>query len=330
MPPWDDLRLFLACYRGRSATRAAKELLINVSTVSRRLDRLEGELGVALFLRGNDGLVPTDAAERMFEAAQEAERRMAEAFGSVASGHDEVSGAVRLSSTSDLADFILVPMLAPLLAAHPQLELELVLGTELSDLSRREADLAVRIGHPGEEPEIVVRHLRDEPMGLYASTRYLDERPATLPLAEHRWLVLGSSTSPPEGIDAWLRAQVPDAQVALRSNNFTTLRLAAGAGLGVAILPEMYAAITPFLHPLPGAEQVPPASLYVVAHRATRRSLAVRAVWDFLVDLLTPRPDRDDIAVMRAAVTAGYGVRGWEDATDANQSASKVRPVRRE
>lgn len=329
MPPWDDLRLFLACYRGRSATRAAKALAINVSTVSRRLDRLEAELGVALFLRGTDGLVPTNAAERMFEAASEAERRMVEAFGSVASGHEAVRGAVRLSSTSDLADFILVPMLAPLLAAHPQLELELVLGTELFDLSRREADLAVRIGHPGAEPDLVVRHLRDEPMGFYASTRYLAERPATLPLSAHRWLVMGSTTSPPGDLGAWFRGQVPDAQVALRSNNFTTLRLAAGAGLGVAMLPAMYAAITPFLVPVPGAEALPPASLYVVAHRSTRRSLAVRAVWDFLVELLTPRPDRDDVAVMRAAVAEGYGVRGWED-TDANQSAPNVRPVRRE
>ena len=324
MPPWDDLRLFLACYRGRSATRAAKALGLNVSTVSRRLDRLEEELGVALFLRSSDGLAPTDAAERMFDAASEAERRMAEAFGSAAPGQVTASGAVRLAATTDLANFILVPVLRPLLEAHPALRLELVLGTELSDLSRRQADIAVRIGDPGAEADLVVRHLRDEGMGLFASASYLADHSPTLSLSEHRWLTSGAGLEQ-SGMARWLAARVPNADIALSSNDFTTLRLAAGAGLGVALLPHMYAALTPNLRRVPCVEALPSVPLYVVAHRATRRSVAVRAVWDFLVNLLTPDPTRDAVAVMRDALSRAYGVSGWEDtATNATSEESGV------
>ncbi len=323
MPSWDDMRLFLECYRRGSATRAAKALDLNVSTVSRRLERFEAELGAALFLRASDGLTPTDAAERLFEAGAEVERRMAEGFAAVGPGHEEVSGLVRLASTPDLADLVLIPLLAPLFTAYPALELELVLGTDLSDLSRREADLAVRIGHPGAEPELVVRHIRDEPLGLFASRRYLAERPATLPLSEHRWLLLTPAGGSGARFGDWLRARVPDARIALRTNSFTTLHLAAAAGMGVAMLPAIYAAITPALAPVAAAEGLPPSSMYLVAHRATRRSAAVRAVWDYIAEMLTRRADRDDAALLRSALDS-------RDTTDANHSVSNVSPVRRE
>lgn len=307
MTSWEDLRLFLACYRSGSATRAARLLETTVSTVSRRLDRLEASLGVALFLRNNDGLSPTDAAERMQEAALIAERKIMEAF-HLATAHPEgPEGDVRLAATTDLANFILLPLLRPFLEANPRLHLELILGTERSDLSRREADLAVRIGVSAPDADMVVRHLRNEPMGFFASASYLKQYPASLPLDAHRWL-LASGGFEETAIRAWLEASIPNANIVFRSNDFSSIRLAAGAGLGVALLPQMYADITPNMCPVPVPLALPSSPLYLIAHRATRRSAAVRAVWDFIADILISQPGRDDVAILRGALESAYGL----------------------
>jgi DNA-binding transcriptional LysR family regulator len=263
----------------------------------------------------------------MVGPAIEAERRIAESFGQATGHPEDVEGDVRLAATVDLANFVLLPLLRPLLEAHPQLRIELVLGPEMSDLSRREADLAVRIGPPPTDAEVVVRTLRAEPVGVYASASYLEQYPADLPLDKHRWLMMGASgdRSP---MARWLDGLAPAANIVFRSNDFTSVRLAAGAGLGVAVLPEMYAAITVHLRPidprvLSGAPPLPATPMYLVAHRATRRSAAVRAVWDWLADTLTPQEGRDDVQVVRQALTSAYGIDGWESSTAANQRRSK-------
>jgi DNA-binding transcriptional LysR family regulator len=326
VPSWDDLQHFLACHRGWSATRAARALDTSVSTVVRRLDRLEAELGCALFLRGADGLTPTDAGERMLEAALEAERRVLEAFASAPADAEAPAGEVRLAATADLANHVLLPTFASLLTRHPALSVQLVLGPELSDISRREADIAVRIGDPGATGDLIVRHLRDEPMCVFGAEDYFASQPPDLPLSAHRWVALG------EGLEGtpmarWQAARTAGAPTPLRTNDLTSLRLAAAAGLGLAVLPRMYGLITPRLVELVVPAPPPPVPLFLVTHRATRRSPAVRAVVDHLVDLLVPRPGRDEAGVLRAALAAAYGWSGW---TDANHSSENVRPVRRE
>lgn len=328
-PSWDDLRFFLACLRAGSATRAAQQLDTTVSTVSRRLDRLEADLGVALFLRHPDGLVPTEAAERMAEAAAEAERRVAETVALAQADGAEPEGEVRLAATPDLANFVLLPHLGALLDAHPRLRVQFILGNELAALSRREADVAVRIGAPGAEPELVPRHLRDEPLELYASTAYLARFPATLALEAHRWLALGDGFADVD-LHRWFVARLPKAEAVFRSNDLTSLRLAAGAGLGVAVLPRMYGQMTPYLRALPVDLDLPATPLFLVTHRSTRRTAAVRVVCEWVTSLLAPRAGRDEVAMVRAALAAAYGMAELPADTAANHNSGNVRPVRRE
>ena len=315
MTDWPDLRLFLALHRGGSVTSAARRLATTVSTVSRHLDALEASLGQVLFLRGPDGLTPTEAAERLLPLASEVEVRMARIAETVRPDVGEPEGIVRLATSADLAQTILLPSLPSLLARHPRLRLELHVGTELSDLARREADLAVRIGTPGPGADLVVRPLRVTAWRVFGSRAYLATHPATLPLGEHVWVDQTDEWAQTPAV-AWLRTHAPAATRLLRTGDLTTGRLAVAAGLGLGVLPDTLGATTPGLVALDVPVDIPGAPLVLVAHRDTRRLAGVRAVWDFVEELLgqrDDRPEQEELDLLRGRLRDYFGWRFPED-----------------
>src|SRR5215813_2726871 len=157
---WDDVRLFLALHRARTVGAAARALGVDPSTVSRRLGALEETLAATLFDRGREGIAPTEAAERLLPVAEEIEAAMTR-FTTAAEGLErEVSGRVRITCPPDVAEVVLVPLLPGLLARHPSLSVDLEPGEATLDLTRREADLALRTVRPL-RGDLVVRRLRD-------------------------------------------------------------------------------------------------------------------------------------------------------------------------
>jgi len=184
MKNWDDLRIFHAMAKARSIRAAAADLRTTHATVSRRIRALEEDLGSALFERRNEGHVLTAFGQSMMDLTEGVSVGV-EAIDRLAFGQDgSLAGPVRLSVLEDLYHQVLSGPLNSFIRAHPMIELSIETTPSLRDVSRREADVIVRItSNPPEQA--VGRKVADSPLALYSSPHYLNQRPAI-----DRWIAL--------------------------------------------------------------------------------------------------------------------------------------------
>ncbi|MEZ4240942.1 MAG: LysR family transcriptional regulator [Myxococcota bacterium] len=319
MKQWDDLAVFLAALRAGSVTRAATDLGVGITTVSRRLERLEAELGQPLFARTSAGLAPLPAAEALRPHAEEAERSVHAGRAALTALDPRPRGTVTVSLPTDMTNLVLLPVLARLIDAHPELQLVFDQGTEVRDLMRRESDIAVRGVRPDSGEELVSTRLRAVGLGVFGSERYLREHPSRDPGA-HRWI------APPEGArlpeNQWIAQAAVEARVVLRSAHGETVRQAAAAGVGLVLIPHVFGQVTPTLREVAlDGPPLPVFDLWLVTHRALRHAPRVAVVWDWLVDRLreaTADGLENGARRLRAELAEVYGI----DFTTANQSSS--------
>ncbi|MDP1829250.1 MAG: LysR family transcriptional regulator [Archangium sp.] len=282
---WDDVQLFLSLVRTRRLAATGQALGCDTSTASRRLAKLESELDLSLFDRTREGLVPTATALRLLGPAEEMERA-SHGFRRELDGLErEVEGVVRLSVPPGVAESFVAPMLGPLAARHPRLRFEVDASVRQADLTRREADLALRTIRPTGGP--LVRQLLTRAQWVPMAT---PERVAALgPLqrwSDVPWVGWGAGL---EQLHAarWLAERVKAPPV-LRTNSFVMQVSVVQQGLGVALVPAPYAAVHR-LEPLrlsrklaADARSLPVDDLWLVTHEALRRVPRVAAVWDFI------------------------------------------------
>lgn len=286
---WDDVRIFLAAQRYKSLGAAAARLGLNVSTVSRRLQGLEAALGVRLFERTREGLLGTFAAERVLPAAEAMEaahgRLVRDASGTRGEAGAEPAGTVRLSVAPGMADVFIAPALVRLRERHPHIEIELDAQARAIDLTRHEADLAVR-SVPPRGAELLVRKVASArwiAAGAPALVRRLGRLSAWSDAAWITWDRDLASFAPAR----WLAQHAARAQVALRTSHFGAQLAAAESGLGLVLVPVPYArarglrAVRLCDALARGAAAWPQDDLWLVGHRALREVPRVAAVWEF-------------------------------------------------
>lgn len=299
-PRWEDVRLFLAVYRARTLAGAAGRIGVDASTISRRLAALEETLGATLFDRTRDGLVPTQSAEALLGGAEEMEAGLSRLVRDASLLESAVEGVVRVSVTPGLADVFLAPALVRLRARHPALRIELDASQRLVDLSRREADLAIRTIKPTGGDLVFLRVHSDRwwPMASPSYAEELGRIPDLEALGSARWVAWGDDLAAIPAA-AWLRRHLPKVQPVLRTSHLASQLAATESGLGVALLPESYAEVRPvarlaFKRALAQQlEPLPEDALWLVAHRALRAVPRVDAVWRFVVEeLAAVAPDR--------------------------------------
>src|SRR6185369_11705525 len=168
---WDDVKFFLAVARGGSLTAAARLLKTSAATVGRRIATLERTLGARLFDRGQTGYALTESGEAMRGKAEEVEEAMLslerEAF-----GRDlRASGKVRVATAEDIATVIVAPRLSEFRQLHPGIVLEMVSSWDVVNLTRREADIAIRTVRPS-EGDVVIRQSGIWNCAVYASKAF--------------------------------------------------------------------------------------------------------------------------------------------------------------
>jgi DNA-binding transcriptional LysR family regulator len=265
---------------------------VDPSTVSRRLGALEEALAATLFDRGREGIAPTEAAEQLLPVAEEIEAAMTR-FTTAAEGLErEVSGRVRIACPADVAEVVLVPLLPRLLARHPALSVEIDPGETTVDLTRREADLALRTVRPV-RGDLVVTRLRDVTWTVAAAPALAREIGTLRRWTDAPWIGWGerlASIAP-----ARWRARHVSREPVLSSDSLRVQFAAVLAGVGIGLLPEPSLAhfgLTP-VRLAPGlrdaAAEVPTDVLYLVTHRALRDVPRVRVVWELLLDHLADR-----------------------------------------
>ena len=174
-PRWELLRTFAAASASGSLSGAARALAIRQSTASRHIAELEASVGGTLFVRTPHGLRPTELAAALLPHA-EAMMGAASALARAASGVPaSVIGTVRITASEMIGGEVLPPIIAELMAMHPELRVELVLDNAVRDLGRGDADIAVRMVRPT-QGSLVTRKVGEVALGLYAARSYLHRR----------------------------------------------------------------------------------------------------------------------------------------------------------
>lgn len=291
--PWlDGVPVLLAAARTGSATQAAGALGISPATALRRLESLEDALGVRFFDRTPSGLLPTEALALALPWAEQVESAAIELAREVQGVETRPAGVVRMAILPAVSSWFVAPTLGALRQRHPDLVLELVARSQVADLVRREADLALRVVKPT-HPELVVRKLVEVPLAVVAAPSLIDAvQPRSL--ADLPWLAWDGTVDAAE--QRWLDAVVPDARVVLRSTELETLLQACRAGAGAMALGEPLARRAGGLVHVPVPTPPMPAStLYLVAHRALRPVPRIAAVWDWLVEAFTDAEQRGEL-----------------------------------
>ncbi len=286
---WEQVRLFLAIARERSLAGAAGRLGVDISTISRRLDRLESELGAALFDRTRTGTTPTSLAETMIPHAEEMELAALRFATAGTAVETAVEGTIRLSVPPGIADAFVAPALAKLHDRYPKLVIEIDASVGYADLTRREADLAIRVQRPTSGDLIAVK-LVTVRAAVLASTSYARALGKLRRLEDARWIVWDRDLAHlPDA--RWLAKHGQDIVPVLRTSHFSSQLAAARAGLGAMIASAPYArdGLVEVAHArsLDDAwAELPWGTLWLVGHRALRNVPRVAAVWQFIIDTL--------------------------------------------
>lgn len=281
---WNDLRYVLAVARAGSALRGAELLGVNHTTVLRRLDALEADLGVVLFEKNRTGRTLTDAGRRTVETA---ERMAAEAqtlASALAAQGRALAGSIRLTTSETLANRLVAPCLREFLDLHPAICVELMIADERLDIARGEADVALRAGSRPEGAGIVARRLPDSGWTIYCSRTYAAQRGLPGCRAEipgHDIVGMeGRMASVPGWL--WLAASAPDAQIRFRSNSLTGLVSYLKADLGLGALPVMIGDHDPELvRCLPPPPEIN-AEMWLIVREELKAQPHVRTFTDFL------------------------------------------------
>lgn len=298
---WTLLRDFLAVAEAGSLSAAARRLGVSQPTLSRRIGALEQRFGAQLFERTSRGLERTEAGESLLDLARRMEDEVREIELAMTGRDAALAGPVRLTATEGLAFFWLTPALARFQAEHPAIEIAIVPQTQLLDIQRRQADVAVRLGRP-RQAELVARKACDLAFALYASTDYLDRhgRPQrTEDLRDHQGVAFDEALRT-RGAAAWLEERVERGRVAFRSDSTQAQTAAVRAGFGIGGLARFFADPDPRLERvLPDQEVL--IDVWLVTHAGLRRNARIRAVFDFLAERFAA--DRDAFAGRAAAPT---------------------------
>jgi len=285
---WDDLRLLLAAARSGSFLAAGRSLGVATSTLSRGLARLEAAVGTRLLERRSDGVRATEAGRRLCDTAEALELQLGARVRELPARAREIAGTIRISATDVFADF-LAETCAEFVERHPAVSFEVAFERRSVDLSRREADLALRFG-PARESALVYQALGELPSGLYASAAYLHRHgvPRSLSaLGRHRFV----GFAPPLAdvpLMRWLRRHGAR-RFAVRVTTFGALVAAARAGAGIAVLPDRIAESLERVLPRARPD---PMKVHLVAHPDVRRLPHVRAFSDALRARFRESPDR--------------------------------------
>lgn len=277
---WDDLRLVLAIARGEGLSGGARSLGVNHATVFRRLNRLEQRVGVRLFERFRTGYLATAAGEKVVALAGRVESGVVEVTRELSGQDTRPQGTVRLTTTDALLP-LLGRCLPRLQATNPEITIELCIVNMMVNLSRRDADIALRAtGSP--PPGLFGRKVGRFVYGVYAAKTLKTRR---MDLAALPWVAPDDTVShTPSAV--WMAKHVPGVTVAGRGNSLPSILEMVRAGIGAGLLPCLLADQLPELHQI-GSPAPMALDLWLLTHNDLRNVARVRATMAALGDAIT-------------------------------------------
>jgi len=263
---WDDVRIFLAIGQGGSVQAAARQLGINKSTVTRRIGAFEERLKVKLFERHATGYIPTAAGAVLLDTADHVHDTLVQIEQRLKGQDDAVEGRVRLSLPPGTLPLISHDV-AQFLTANPSIELDLREDLRFAELSKFEADLAVRLSI---RPPVGLhgRKIGQVAATLYASEAYLQSMRGQVSM---RFIGPSTFTKGPAGH----RLSYGPAHIVARADDPLTRRELAERGVGVTWLPCCIGDLSPVLQRIPGLNQLDMLEMWVLTHPSMPRTKRV-------------------------------------------------------
>lgn len=283
---WNLARAFLVTAEEGSLSAAARALGLTQPTLSRQVAGLEKELGVTLFERVGRGLELTPGGAELLEQV----RAMGDAAGNLkltAAGQSTtIEGNICISATDLVAIHVIPALVQKLRRLYPDITVELIVSDTISDLRRREADIAIRSMEPA-DPDLIARKIGDVTGHLYASEDYLEQTGAPRSpedLSDAHFICDRSEMF--INIMSGYGIELTQRNFPISTESVITQWELVKRGLGIALLPDQLAATEPQFHKVLPELQPFKGPLWLVVHKELRTSRRVRVVFDFLVDEL--------------------------------------------
>lgn len=286
---WDRLKIFQAVAEAGSFTTAARRLNLSQSAASRQVKALELELDVTLFTRHARGLVLTGEGEFLLATAREVLQKLAAAEQSLLDAKGAPRGQLVVTTMISFGALWLTPHLKEFLKLYPDIEIILNLSDEELDLSKREADVAIRF-HAPHQAELIQRPFVKVHHHIYASPAYLERKGVPKTAADldyHDIITYGPSTPPSIKNINWTltldSGEKPRRPVLQVNNTYAVLR-AIEAGIGLAAVPDYIAAHNKTLVRVLPEIEGPAFETYFVYPRELKGSKRVGLFRDFLIE----------------------------------------------
>lgn len=285
-PDWDLFQSLHAVLAAGTLSAAAKARGLTQPTLGRHIDTLERQLGAPLFLRSPRGLQPTDLAITLKPHLEDMAAAAAAALRDVSESADGAGGVVRVAASEIMGVEVLPEILTSFREQHPRVDVELVLSNKLEDLTRRDADIAVRMARPT-QGTLVARKVGDLGFGFYARPEYLVRRgtPQGFADLEGHSLVGFDTAAPtlPPGLDIG-RPITRDA-FALRTDNDSAALAAVRAGFGIGVCQHQLGRRAGLVQVMPGAFQFR-LDIWICMHENLKGSRRMRVMFDHLASAL--------------------------------------------
>ncbi|MFT5506298.1 MAG: DNA-binding transcriptional LysR family regulator [Gammaproteobacteria bacterium] len=284
---WNRARAFLVTVEEGSLSAAARALGMAQPTLGRQVTALEQELGVVLFERVGGGLVLTSGGLQLVEHV----RAMGEAASHLsltASGQSQtLEGSICISASEVDAVFRLPPIIAKLRALEPGIDIEVVASNAVSDLGRREADIAIRSFRPT-QPELIAKKIKDVSARLYAATSYLRKignPSSSLDLSHANFISFDGSGMLMNHLNEF-GLNLTAKNFAILSENYLVHWELVKQGVGIGIMPDDIGDAEPLVRQvLPTLEPIT-FPMWLTSHRELKTSRRVRMVFDLLASEL--------------------------------------------
>ena len=285
---WDKLKVFYNVAQVGSFTRAAEQLNLSQSAISRQISGLEETLGAPLFYRHARGLIMTEQGDLLFDTVRDVFLRLALTEAMINESKGAPQGPLKVTTSVAFGSLWLAPRLSEFLESFPNISLKLILNDEPLDLQNREADISIT-QEPAHQPGLLTVPLPPYRMRIYASREYLEKNGAPLKpedLDRHKLIVFGDDTRHMNTKVNWIlhvgakRGHVRKPYLIM--NNAQAILSAVSAGLGLAAMHKYIVRDTPglveLLPDLPGASM----QRYIVYPQQLSHSKRVRAFREFL------------------------------------------------
>jgi DNA-binding transcriptional LysR family regulator len=283
---WDDLKYFLAVARTGTLRGGAESIQVNHTTLTRRLSVMEDRVGSRLFDRSKQGLVLTQLGEDLLPMAERVEAEMAAASRVIVGRDAQPSGTVYVTLPHGLAMTSLMDDFALFADHYPEITLNMNFTNDIRDLTRREADVSLRVAHEVTD-DVVGRKLVQMSQAAYCTRAYAEKVTDNDGEGLHLigWHEPEEDTSAP-----WLReSYYPKATLKHRVSELVPMITLAASGLGMAYLACNLGDRHPNLIRAPFQKPIPYRSIWLLLHRDLKKTARVRLFVDFLAERVTAR-----------------------------------------